>query len=60
LLRDSCRSFDITGNPLKFITVDITASPSSPEATFMKLVKFRQELNIASFKVYHELKVTAI
>jgi hypothetical protein len=26
----------------------------------MKLVKFHEELNITSFKVYHELKVTAI
>ena len=67
LLRDSCRVFNITPNPLKYITVDnavdnIASNSSSPEARFirfMKLAKFRQELNIFSFVVYHQLKVTS-
>jgi hypothetical protein len=60
LLRDSCSVFYITCNPLKFITVDnAAASSSSPEARFLKLVKFRQELNITSFVVFHQLKVAA-
>ena len=58
LLRDSCSVFYITNNPLKFITVDNAVASTSPEARFVKLVKFRQELNITSFVVYHQLKVT--
>ena len=68
LLRDSCRVLNITPNPLKYITVDnavdniASNSSSSPEARFirfMKLAKFRQELNITSFVVCHQLKVTS-
>ena len=64
LLRDSCRVFNIAGNPLKFITVDNAAASSSSPARIMKLLKFRQELNITSFVVtsfvvYQQLKVTA-
>jgi hypothetical protein len=61
LLRDSCRVLNITPNPFKYITVNNAAdSSSAPEARFirfMKLAKFRQELNITSFVVYHRLKV---
>jgi len=60
ILRDSLDFLDISGNPIKFIALDyISASATSLDVRFLKFLKFRHELNLTTFLVCGQFKVTA-
>ena len=60
ILRDSLNFLNISGNPIKFIALDyILASATSLDVRFLKFMKFRHELNLTTFLVYGQFKVTA-
>jgi len=53
-VRYKCRLFDISGNPLKYLSLklDATISSSNSKYTrFLDLIKFRIESNLKAFSI---------